>query len=89
MYLCPACQSFIWLLFGFTAIVRMNHPAAELRGIWNTEYSSQKSEFFEDILIPLLDSYPEADLRGILLNKNRPYPLRSKLSAAAVQAFCS
>jgi deoxyribodipyrimidine photolyase len=24
----------------------MNYPAAELRGIWNTEYSSQKSEFF-------------------------------------------
>jgi len=46
----------------------MNYPAAELRGIWNTEYSSQKSEFiFEDILIPLLDSYPEAELRGILL----------------------
>jgi hypothetical protein len=25
---------------------KMNCPAAELRGIWNTEYSSQKSEFF-------------------------------------------
>jgi hypothetical protein len=48
----------------------MNYPAAELRDIWNTEYSSQKSEvriFFEDILIPLLDSYPEAEFRGILL----------------------
>jgi hypothetical protein len=45
----------------------MNYPAAGLRGIWNTEYSSQN--FFEDILIPLLDSYPEAELRGILLIK--------------------
>jgi len=34
----------------------MNYPAAELRGIWNTEYSCQKSEFFfEDILINLLN----------------------------------
>ncbi len=36
--------------------ILMNYSAAELRDIWNTEYSSQKSEFFEDILIPLLDS---------------------------------
>jgi hypothetical protein len=35
----------------------MNYPAAELRGIWNTGYSSQKPEFFfEGILFPLLDS---------------------------------
>jgi len=34
----------------------MNYPAGELRGIWHTEYSSQKSEYILDILIPLLDS---------------------------------
>jgi len=35
----------------------MNYFAAELLGIWNTEYSSQKSEFFLRVfLIPLLDS---------------------------------
>jgi hypothetical protein len=32
----------------------MNYPAAELRGIWNTVVRNQN--FFEDILIPLLDS---------------------------------
>ena len=50
----------------------MNYPTAELRCIWKAEYSSQKSEFiFEDILPPfwILDSYPEAKLRGILLIK--------------------
>jgi hypothetical protein len=30
----------------FFYLPSMNYPAAELRGIWNTEYSSQKSEFF-------------------------------------------
>jgi len=30
----------------------MNYPTAELRGIWNTEYSSQKSEFFLKIFNP-------------------------------------
>ena len=48
----------------------MNYPVAELRGIWNIEYRSQN--FFEDMLIPLLNSYREAELRGILLIKAQP-----------------
>jgi hypothetical protein len=42
--------------------------SCEVSGIQNTVVRSQN--FFKDILIPLLDSYPEAELREILLIKS-------------------